>query len=119
MARLVKYGLAGDSTREELARQTILIAGKRVQALYKRVIPYIPLMEHQDATMETAERAFARMGDYWNPERGAWSPYVAIIARGVVRDRLTKKRREKETIEHLKKEMDENQSEEFTLTQSG
>lgn len=90
IALKVREGSASRLEEEELARQTILLAGARVKIIYK----YKTLMEHQDATLETVERAFERMQNYWNPQRGAWSTYVYICARSVVRDRINKKARE-------------------------
>ena len=97
LARLVKYGLAGEATRDELARQTILLAGSRVAKLY-----HATLQDHQDATMEAAERAFARI-DTWNPTRGGWSTFVAICVRSVIRDRLNKYNRESAALDALRK----------------
>ena len=97
LARLVKYGLAGDANREELARQTILLAGSRVAKLY-----HASLQDHQDATMEAAERAFARIAS-WNPSRGGWSTFVAICVRSVIRDRLNKYKRDSAALDALRK----------------
>lgn len=97
LARLVKYGLCGDANREELARQTILIAGRYVQNHY-----HATMEDQQDATMEIAERSIARI-DRWNTKY-AWSTFVTnCVARSVIRDRLIKHKREADALDALRK----------------
>ena len=88
LAILVRNGLAGAGDREELARQTILLAGKRVAALL-----HYTREDAEDATMTAAAKAIQNIAK-WNPTRGAWSTWVARCARDAARDLVAAKARQ-------------------------
>jgi len=95
LALLELFGVSSEEERNELARQTIRIAGKRVARMY-----HTDLEEHRDTTMEAAERAIKRICD-WNCDRGAYSTFVALCARSTVRDHVIQMRRHRETVKTL------------------
>ena len=98
LAVMEQWGLCRNDQREELARQTIRLAGKRVAGLY-----HTDIEEHRDTTMEAAERTINRIME-WRPERGTWSTFVAWCARSTVRDHVIRIKWRLETIKTLRKE---------------
>ncbi len=97
LAERMKFGFATGNQREEFARQTLLLAGARVNALMSA-----PLEDRQDVTSDTVGRALAKIGS-WNQFKGAWSTFVALCARSAVRDWNIRHKRHQAVLDALRK----------------
>ena len=97
LAERMKFGFATESQRNEFARQTLLLAGARVNVLLKA-----PLEDRQDVTSDTVGRALATICS-WNRFKGAWSTFVAVCARSAVRDWNIRHKRHQAVLEALRK----------------